>query len=489
MVSHVDRRSFLRNSATLAAGAPFIAKTDLLAQYTKRDLTQRPAESERLFRSQAVEDAIVSVSRGIADPQLRTIFANCLPNTLDTTVFPGTRDGKPDTFVITGDIDALWLRDSSAQMHPYLQFAKSDAKLATVIEGLIHRHAMCILLDPYANAFRRNPTDKPLDWAVQDATDHKPGVGERKWEVDSLCYPIRLAHGYWKSTGSTAAFDTEWIAAMQLVVKTFREQQRLHDRGPYHFQRRAENPTDSVILSGYGAPTKPNGMLHSIFRPSDDACTYPLFVPANLFAVTALNMLAEIAKAIGNTQLANDAASLSGEVAVATKAYGQLKHARFGEMYAYEVDGFGNVNWMDDANAPGLLSIAYLTGISVKQPEYRNTRAFSLSNSNPYFFKGSAAEGVGGPHVGMDYIWPMSITMRALTSTEDAEILSCLKMLRNSTAGTNFMHEAFHKDDPAKFTRPWFAWANTLFGELVLKIHTERPALLRQSFAQKTTAA
>lgn len=483
MVSHVDRRSFLRNSATLAAGAAFIAKTDLLAQYTKRDLTQRPAESERLFRSQAVEDAIASVSRDIADPQLRTIFANCLPNTLDTTVFPGTREGKPDTFVITGDIDALWLRDSSAQMHPYLPFAKSDAKLATVIEGLIHRHAMCILLDPYANAFRRNPTDKPLDWAVQDATDHKPGVGERKWEVDSLCYPIRLAHGYWKSTGSTAAFDSEWVAAMQLVLKTFREQQRLHDRGPYHFQRRAENPTDSVILSGYGTPTKPNGMLHSIFRPSDDACTYPLFVPANLFAVAALNMLSEIAKTIGNAQLANDAVSLASEVATATKAYGQLKHARFGEMYAYEVDGFGNVNWMDDANAPGLLSIAYLTGIALKQPVYRNTRAFSLSDSNPYFFKGTAAEGVGGPHVGMDYIWPMSITMRALTSTEDAEILSCLKMLRNTTAGTNFMHEAFHKDDPAKFTRPWFAWANTLFGELILKVHEQRPSLLRQSIA------
>lgn len=483
MVSHVDRRSFLRNSATLAAGAALFAKTDLLAQYTKRDLTQRPAEGERLFRSQTVEDAITSISRDIADPQLRTIFANCLPNTLDTTVFPGTRDGKLDTFVITGDIDALWLRDSSAQMHPYLPFAKSDAKLATVIEGLIHRHAMCILLDPYANAFRRNPTDKPLDWAVQDATDHKPGVGERKWEVDSLCYPIRLAHGYWKTTGSTAAFDNEWIAAMQLVLKTFREQQRLHDHGPYHFQRRAENPTDSVILSGYGAPTKPNGMLHSIFRPSDDACTYPLFVPANLFAVAALNMLAEIAKSLGNAQLANDAASLASEVATATKAYGQLKHARFSEMYAYEVDGFGNVNWMDDANAPGLLSIAYLTGIPLKQPVYRNTRAFSLSDSNPYFFKGSAAEGVGGPHVGMDYIWPMSITMRALTSTEDAEILSCLKMLRNTTAGTNFMHEAFHKDDPAKFTRPWFAWANTLFGELVLKIHAERPVILRQAMA------
>lgn len=481
MGSLLDRRSFVRTGATLAAGAALASKVNVLAQYTKRDLVQRPAEGERLFRSQAVEDAIASVSRDIADPQLRTIFGNCLPNTLDTTVFPGTRDGKPDTFVITGDIDALWLRDSSAQMHPYLPFAKSDAKLATLIEGLIHRHAMCILLDPYANAFRRNPTDAPLDWAVKDATDHKPGVGERKWEVDSLCYPIRLAHGYWKVTGSTKAFDSEWVAAMQLVVKTFREQQRLQDRGPYHFQRSAESPTDSVILSGYGAPTRPNGMLHSIFRPSDDSCTYPLFVPANLFAVAALDMLSELARGVGNAQLASDASGLSLGVRAATYHAGRLNHPRFGSMFAYEVDGFGNMNLMDDANAPGLLSIAYLTNVHLNDADYANTRRFALSDSNPYFFKGSAAEGIGGPHVGVDFVWPMSITMRALTSTDDAEILTCLKTLRNTTAGTNFMHEAFHKDNPAKFTRPWFAWANTLFGELVLKVHAERPALLRQS--------
>lgn len=481
MATSLDRRSFLKTAATLAATAA--VTPSLRAQYTKRDLTARPAAGERLFRSDAVEEAISGVGKTIADPQLRTIFANCLPNTLDTTVFPGTRDGKPDTFVITGDIDALWLRDSSAQMHPYLPFARQDKKLATLIEGLIHRHAMCILLDPYANSFRRNPADPPLEWAVHDSTDHKPGVGERKWEVDSLCYPIRLAHGYWKATGSTAAFDSEWLAAMKLVVQTFREQQRLHDRGPYHFQRRAESPTDSVILSGYGAPTKPNGMLHSIFRPSDDACTYPLFVPANLFAVAAMGWLSELAQAVHATQLAADAEALRSDVGTALMRYGQQKHERFGQMWVYEMDGFGNTNWMDDANAPGLLSIAYLTETPNTDPVYRNTRNFALSDSNPYFFKGSAAEGVGGPHVGMDFIWPMAITMRALTSTNDAEIATALKTLRNTTAGTNFMHEAFHKDDPAKFTRPWFAWANTLFGELVLKVRAERPQLLRGSFA------
>ena len=481
MAPLIDRRNFLKTSATLAATAA--AAPSLLAQYTKRDLTTRPAVSERLFQSPVVEQAITGVSKSIADTQLRTIFANCLPNTLDTTVFPGTRDGKPDTFVITGDIDALWLRDSSAQMHPYLPFAKGDPKLATLIEGLIHRHAMCILLDPYANSFRRKPSDPPLEWAVKDATDKKPGVGERKWEVDSLCYPIRLAHGYWKATASTKAFDSEWVTAMKLVIQTFREQQRLHDRGPYHFQRSAESPTDSVILSGYGAPTKPNGMLHSIFRPSDDSCTYPLFVPANLFAVSALGWLSEIAEALHATQLAADAESLRNDIGTALMRYGQQKHERFGEMWVYEMDGFGNINWMDDANAPGLLSIAYLTETPVTELSYKAARRFALSDSNPYFFKGTAAEGIGGPHVGLDFIWPMAITMRGLTSTDDAEIFTCLKTLRNTTAGTNFMHEAFHKDDPAKFTRPWFAWANTLFGELILKVHNERPHLLKQTFA------
>jgi meiotically up-regulated gene 157 (Mug157) protein len=238
-----------------------------------------------------------------------------------------------------------------------------------------------------------------------------------------------------------------------------------------------------VILSGYGAPTKPNGMLHSIFRPSDDSCTYPLFVPANLFAIAALTMLVEIARTLHETQLVADAAALVNEISAGTQAYGKQHHPNFGSVWAYEVDGFGNINWMDDANAPGLLSIAYLTGTLPTSPMYKATRAFALSESNPYFFKGSAAEGIGGPHVGMDFVWPMSITMRALTSTDDAEILTCLKTLRNTTAGTNFMHEAFHKDDPATFTRPWFAWANTLFGELVLKVHAERPALLRQSLA------
>ena len=383
--------------------------------------------------------------------------------------------------MVTGDIDAMWLRDSSAQVWPYLRFARQDAQLRLLLEGVVRRQTRMILIDPYANAFMRNPTDAPLPWAVHDRTDHPAGVAERKWEIDSLCYTIRLAHGYWKATGDAGPFDAQWRAAAATIIRTFKEQQRKQSPGPYSFQRQALSPYDTLGLSGFGNPARANGMIFSMFRPSDDACIFPLFVPANLFAVTALGQLAELAAgAAQDAALAALARALADEVSQATAQYGRVNHPRFGEIWAYEVDGFGNSLLMDDADAPGLVSLAYLGACELDDPVYQRTRAFALSDANPYFFFGTAAEGVGGPHVGLDEIWPMSIIYRAFTSTSDMEIRQCLRWLRDTTAGTGFMHESFNKDNPAKFTRPWFAWANTLFGELMLTLAQERPALLSE---------
>jgi len=440
---------------------------------------KRPPAGERHFTSAAVEAAIQRVRAGIADPGLAVLFENCLPNTLDTTVWPGRFEGKPDTYVVTGDIDAMWLRDSSAQLWPYVPLARHDEPLRELLEGAIRRQARMILLDPYANAFMRDPTAAPLSWAVNDKTERHPGVGERKWEVDSLCYPIRLAHGYWRQTADNRPFDAAWKQAAWTIVRTFRTQQRKHGPGPYSFQREAAAPTDTVPLDGFGNPARPVGMIFSMFRPSDDACIYPLFVPANLFAVVSLRRLAELAaKAAGDAKLAQEAEALAAEVEQAVNQHGKTQHAALGTVWAYEVDGYGNVLTMDDANAPGLLSLPYLGCCQADDPLYQRTRRFVLSEDNPYFFKGKAAEGVGGPHVGLNMVWPMSILMRVLTSRDEAEIRQCLRWLRDTTAGTGLMHEAFDKDDPAKFTRAWFAWANTLFGELVLKLAAERPALL-----------
>ncbi len=446
----------------------------------------RPAPSNRHFTSPAVEACISRVKAQIKDPDLATLFENCFPNTLDTTVTTSTIDGKPDSFIITGDIDAMWLRDSSAQVWPYLTLAKGDAALQTLYRGVIARQARCILIDPYANAFMPDPTAMTnLSWSQHDLTDMKPGVAERKWEIDSLCWPVRLAHGYWRTTGDLAPFDETWRQAMRTVVDTFHTQQRKTDNGPYHFQRPASNPIDTLPGDGYGAPTRKVGLIHSGFRPSDDACTYPFLVPSNHFAVVSLRQLAEMAPATGlSADFAASALSLANEVTAALMLYGRthlhdVTPKGPTEVWAYEVDGYGNTLFMDDANTPGLLGLAYLGAAAKTDPLYQATRQAVWSDANPWFFKGSAAEGLGGPHIGPDMIWPMSLVMYALTSRDDAEVTMALRMLKTTTAGTGFMHEAFHKDNPAKFTRPWFAWANTVFGELILDLATHRPQLLQ----------
>jgi meiotically up-regulated gene 157 (Mug157) protein len=320
----------------------------------------------------------------------------------------------------------------------------------------------------------------PLSWSVEDETEMKPGVAERKYELDSLCYPIRLAHGYWKKTGDTQPFDGRWHAAMKLVVATMRVQQRKDGPGPYRFARRPKGSTEPLKDGGYGPPVKPVGLIASRFRPSDDECTYPFLIPSNLFAVTSLGQLAEMAHALlHDDALAMDAHTLAEEVRVALQQYGVAK-APEGTVWAYEVDGFGKQLVMDDANVPSLLGLPYLES-SPDAALYARTRAMVWSARNPWFFKGSAGEGIGGPHEGPEMIWPMSQIIYALTSSSDAEIRRMLKMLRASTAGTGLMHESYNQDDAAKFTRTGFAWANTLFGELVATLALRRPEVLKRA--------
>jgi meiotically up-regulated gene 157 (Mug157) protein len=353
---------------------------------------------------------------------------------------------------------------------------KEDKNLQKLIEGVIKRQTQCILLDPYANAFYKDQ-NKTSEWK-DDLTEMKPGIHERKWEIDSLCYPIRLAYAYWQHTSDTSVFDNDWKEAMRLIVKTFKEQQRLDGKGPYTFQRKTSWATDGVPMAGYGYPTKKVGLIHSMFRPSDDATVFPFLIPSNIFASKALEDLANIYdKALKDFNASMKIAAFALPLSVAITQYGVYKHPDFGRIYAYETNGYGSYNLMDDANVPSLLSLKYLVGDAEDKTIYDNTRNFVLSSSNPFFFKGKAAQGIGGPHVGMDYIWPMSIIMRALTSNNDGEIQQCIQWLKTAHAGTGFMHESFHKDDPAKFTRKWFAWANTLFGEMVLTVAKERPHL------------
>jgi len=471
----MNRREFIRNttitaSALALAPASFGANTDFPVV--------RTPENKRKFKSAAVEQTIAKVQAAISNPELAWMFGNCFPNTLDTTVDFEIIDGRPDTYVITGDIDAMWLRDSSAQVWPYLPLMKDDPALQQLIAGVINRQTRNVLKDPYANAFYKDET-KVSEWK-SDFTDMKPGVHERKWEVDSLCYTIRLAYNYWKNTGDAKPFDAEWHRAIALILQTFHEQQRKTGQGPYHFMRRTEWQTDTVPGRGYGNPCRPVGLIYSIFRPSDDATIFPFLVPSNFFAIVSLRQAAEMVEKIPQDKtLADQCRALADEVEQALHEYAVVNHPKAGRVYAYEVDGFGNYYCTDDGNIPSLLSLPYLGAVKTDDKLYQSTRRLLLSDNNPYYCQGKVGNGLGGPHVGMGMVWPLGVIAQGLTSTSDAEIRGCLDLLRRTHAGTGFMHEAFNKDDPKKFTRPWFAWANTIFGELVLKTYHERPQLLQ----------
>lgn len=455
-------------STSTAKAADFDAKKYITHAKDKTAyLSKRPAEAERLFHSDAVEKKIKEIKKLLkANPYLAWMFENCYPNTIDTTVHVQSDD---DTFVYTGDIAAMWLRDSGAQVWPYVQLCKKDEKLQKMVRGVILRQFRCINFDPYANAFYIT-TEEKSEWE-SDLTDMKPGLHERKYEIDSLCYPLRLAYNYWKTTGDSSIFGEEWLAAVKNVLKTFREQQRKNDLGPYKFQRKTDRQLDTVCNDGLGAPVKPVGLIASVFRPSDDATTLLFLVPSNFMAVSSLRKAAEILTEVNNdAALAADCILLADEVAAALQQYAIYDHPKYGKIYAFEVDGFGNQLLMDDANVPSLLGLGYLGDVALDDPIYQNTRRFVWSEDNPYFFSGSAGEGIGGPHIGYDMVWPMSIMMRAFTSTDDAEIKWCIQTLQRTDGGTGLIHESFNKNDSEKYTRPWFAWQNTLFGELILKL-------------------
>jgi len=471
----MNRRQFLAD-ASLLASAAILGPAGAATADSGFPVVRVP-EAKRKFKSPAVERAIEKIKSSIGNKELAWMFENCFPNTLDTTVDFALVDGRPDTYVITGDIDAMWLRDSTAQVWPYLPLMKEDPNLQQLIAGLIHRQTRCILKDPYANAFYKDET-KVSDWK-SDHTEMKPGVHERKWEIDSLCYPIRLAYHYWKATGDSAPFDDPWCQAVALTLQTFREQQRKTGKGPYRFRRNTETQSDTLAGGGFGNPVKPVGLICSMFRPSDDATVFPFLVPSNFFAVVSLRQAAAMLEHLPrDPHTAARCRAMADEVEQALRLYAVVNHQRFGGVYPYEVDAFGNSYCIDDGNVPSLLSLPYLGAVPPGDRLYLNTRRLVLSPANPYYCIGTAAEGPGGPHVGMDMIWPLGLIVQGLTTADAQELRHCLETLQKTHAGTGFMHEAFHKDDPAKFTRSWFAWANTIFGELILKTFKEHPALL-----------
>lgn len=412
-------------------------------------------------------DADVKLS---GNPKLLENFKNCFVSTIETTV---KRLPDGDSFVITGDIPAMWLRDSSAQVRHYLPFTKDDPELQAIVEGLIARQAKCILIDPYANAFNESPNNHRTHY---DQTVLNAMIWERKYEVDSLCYPVQLAYLYYKESGSKRIFTDTFKSALHTVVDTFVTEQRHFEKSPYNFIRDEEHcygrDTETLQNGGRGLPVNYTGMTWSGFRPSDDACTFGYLVPSNMFAVVILGYIMEFAEQIyGDAYLYEKARKLRHEINYGIKAYAIYRHPVYGSMYAYETDGFGNYTLMDDANVPSLLSIPYLGYTTPDDKLYKNTRSFILSKENPFFYQGTAAAGIGSPHTPDNYIWHIALSMQGLTATDKAEAREMVDLVLATDAGKGVCHEGFDANDPKRFTREWFAWANSLFAELVYETY------------------
>ena len=436
-------------------------------------VSRRPAPEKRSFRSAAVDAKIAEIKGRLSNPRLAWMFENCFPNTLDTTVrYRRTPDGRDETFVLTGDIPAMWLRDSAAQVWPYLALAKDDGALRRMIRGVVRKQCAFIQIDGYANAFNDSEDGGPSDVA-KDGVRVDRRVFERKYELDSLCYPLRLAEGYVRSTGDRSILDADFVRTVKTVVDTIREQQRKDGyRTPYYFVRNAPR-NNAIDNRGWGRQTRPVGLVVSAFRPSDDATVLPFFVPSNFMAADVLAKTGVLLREMTEeSELARTCGALAEEISAALHRHALLVNPETGRrQWAYEVDGYGSAVFMDDANVPSLLALPYFTDIAPDDPDYLATRDFVWSEMNPYFFRGRVLEGIGGPHCSYGTVWPMSLILRALTSTDDAEIRASIEGVIHSDGGTGFVHESVGKDDQKFYSRDWFAWANTLFGELIYRLY------------------
>ncbi len=397
---------------------------------------------------------------GLAD-----MFEKCFLNTLETTA---TETEAGESFVITGDIPAMWLRDSTEQVLHYIRFAKDEPKLAAWIERLIARQTEDVLYDPYANAFNREENGRH---GYNDTPAPGKRVWERKYEVDSLCHMIYLAWRYYEATGSTRFMTDEFYAALERIRHVFSVEQYHFERSHYTFERTDCPPSDTLTNGGMGDPVGYTGMTWSGFRPSDDACRYGYLIPANLFAAAMMEKAALMCRLDGRDTLADRMEKQGGQMRQGVMEFGTVEHPKFGRIYAYETDGLGHCNLMDDANVPSLLALPYLGLCDLHDEIYQNTRRFVLSSENPCFYEGRLARGVGSPHTPRGYVWPIALCIQAMTTDDVAEQAELLRMLLRTDARTGFMHESFHPDDATRFTREWFAWANSMFGEMLYRFY------------------
>jgi uncharacterized protein len=379
----------------------------------------------------------------------RDISAETLFHTLFHDFF---LEDDATTYVQSGDIPAMWLRDSSAQTIPYIRFQTAYPVLRARFAGVIERNARNILTDPYANALQS-------DYAVW----------ERKWEVDSLAWPVILASVYWRSTQDRTVFTPDLHRSLAAVVSTYDCETHHHACSHYEY------PELTYSVDEYNEGT---GLIWGAFRPSDDPVEYRFNIPQNALAAVALRDIVELAAdGYGDRSLADRSQGLAARVQTGIELYGRFyDSARHAWMYAYETDGFGKYNLMDDANIPNLTTLPYIDWCSPFDPTYLSTRAFTLSMDNPFYFSGRYAQGLGSPHTPYGYVWPLGIIGRALTATSSIEVATAITTLAETDGESGLIHESFYPDGYWRYTRPEFGWANALGAELFFRSLAGEPA-------------
>ncbi|WP_353653429.1 glycoside hydrolase family 125 protein [Listeria ilorinensis] len=419
-----------------------------------------------IHNRQFIQSSKEKIFQRTGNEKLARMYEKCMINTLDTTI-KIREDGA--TFIVTGDIPAMWLRDSVCQIRPFLYFAKEHVEIQEMLVGLLREQERLIAIDPYANAFNETANGAGHQ---NDLTEMLPEVWERKYEIDSLCYPLQLAYFIWKFAGQTEQFDNAYLKMIRCVLKVWQTELRHETDSPYTFERLDCVATDTLVRSGKGNETAYTGLLWSGFRPSDDACQYGYLIPANLFAIRVLAYTEEILTTFfaKEKELLGKVSELRQTIEAAIERYAIYEHAEFGEIYAYEVDGLGNQLLMDDANVPSLLALPFLGIADADSVRYSQTRRFLLSQENPFYQEGKYALGIGSPHTPLGYIWPIALSIQGLTATERAEKEQMMSYLLATDAGTEMIHESFDPDQPENFTREWFSWANMMFCELALDL-------------------
>ncbi|BFZ56503.1 hypothetical protein PYCC9005_003550 [Savitreella phatthalungensis] len=459
---------------------------------------QRPSVACRTFRSEGVERLIEHTKSRIRDPDLARLFENCFPNTLDTTV-RWHDDALPETFVITGDINAMWLRDSTFQLEGYHDISSTDMPLARLIAGVVQTQAKFLLQNPYCNAFQppRASGLKPVGNNFRDTVEpaYDPDVVfECKYEIDSIASFLHISWRHWQATADIKMFTPVWIEAVEAVMRVISEQSQpsfdvrtgKYQPNKYTWRRQTDSATETLALDGSGFPVAANtSLVRSAFRPSDDASVLQFLIPANAFLAVELDHLSNILETAqtlginGASKWVVKALEISKSLHDGINKHGVVEHAEFGRVFAYEVDGFGSRLHMDDANTPSLLGLPLLGFVNRDDVLYKNTRRLVLSkNGNPWFVRGAELEGVGSPHTPPDNVWPMSIIVRIMTSDDEIEIRKNLDVLVRTTGNLGLMHESINAWNPGIYTRPWFAWANALFGQMIVDLLDRFPQVL-----------